>query len=149
MLYTTIISIYVLSLSLYVVFEAISVAADVQMLPTVEKENTTRHIIVERFNQILAKVKGGHFCISAKYLMAAIAALYLFRESVDSLFCLYSSYYPWKSNYCAAVGYYVDNQHAVYATAIFLSCWPRMVHRVFGETKQDILKEAKKELVPS
>lgn len=106
-------ALYVFILSLYIIFECMSAASDT--------------------------VSGGKYCISARYLFSAIAGLYLAKISFTYLYyvtvCHFTNNYP---SYCALIKSAIGIE-ALYVTAIFFGCWPRMVYRLFGHKLDSVM----------
>lgn len=135
MLYQFLISIYVILVSLYIVFESISVAASTQLIRKIYVHNRSACMFMRILTFVKLKLESGKLCISARYLLSSIAALYLFRVAVDTFICALNYRYNFLPQYCSAI-IHIDTKEVVYISAIFLGCWSRMVYRLFGDRRR-------------
>src|SRR6478735_2984271 len=106
-------ALYVLILSCYIVFECMSAAGDT--------------------------MRGGKYCISARYFFSSIAGIYLFKSAFIYLYYVAVCHYLNNVPALCSLIKGINNEYALYATAIFFGVWPRMVYRLFGHKLDGLL----------
>lgn len=80
--------------------------------------------------------RGAKLCIAARYVFCALAGLLAVHQSIDHIIIAYFADFvtPEKLKTSSPL----NLETFVYVSALGLSCWSRMIYRLFGERRANL-----------